>query len=112
VEVGACSLGHSCDEQPAVGSGEKQRRPKAEVRDEVAVGAGDALDQPVESQATQVVAHLPLVMALGGRPSSGADDRLPLGLVRLLCQILDVSFNELLDVPGQPPDAPGDDLGP
>ena len=35
-----------------------------------------------------------------------ADDRVQLGLVRLLCQILDVSFNELLDVPGQPPDAP------
>jgi hypothetical protein len=39
-----------------------------------------------------------------------ADDRLPLGLVRLLCQILDVSFNELLDVPGEPPDEPDDDL--
>src|SRR5882762_1361925 len=60
VEVGTCNLGHSSDEQPAVGAGEKQRRPKAEVGDEVAVGAVDALDQAVQAQPAQVVAHLAL----------------------------------------------------
>src|SRR5207244_10311631 len=53
VEVGTCNLGHSSDEQPAVGAGEKQRRPKAEVGDEVAVGTRDALDQAVQAQPAQ-----------------------------------------------------------
>ena len=60
VEVGTCNLGHSSDEQPAVGAGEKQRRPKAEVGDEVAVGTRDAFDQAVQAQPSEVVAHLAL----------------------------------------------------
>lgn len=38
------------------------------------------------------------------------DDRMPLGVVRRLCEILDVSFEQLLGLPAPPPDAPDDDL--
>ena len=37
VEIRACNLGQSCDEEAGVGPGEEQRRPQPQVRHEVAV---------------------------------------------------------------------------
>ena len=43
----AVDLGEPGAEQPVVGAGEEQRVPQPEVGDAVAVGVGDAVDEPV-----------------------------------------------------------------
>ena len=57
--------GETGADQAGRGASEEERGSEAELRDLIAVGVGDAFDQTVEPEATQVVAHLALAELLG-----------------------------------------------
>ena len=52
-------------EKAAIGSGAEPQGSQAGVGDAIAVGLGDAFDDAVEAEATQVIGHLPLGEGLG-----------------------------------------------
>jgi hypothetical protein len=58
-------------QEPAAGAGEEQGVAEPGAGDLVAVGAGDALDEPVVAQAPEVVAELPAGHGLGGGAEQG-----------------------------------------
>src|SRR5215471_21280792 len=56
---------------PAAGAGEEQGVPEPGGGDPVAVGARDALDEPVVAQPAEVIAELPAGHGLGGGAEQG-----------------------------------------
>ena len=63
--------GEARSEEPGVTSGEKGGGSEAELGDDISVAFGDALDESMEAEPTQVVGH-PAENWLGTKPSSGA----------------------------------------
>ncbi len=50
-------VGEAVADDPRIGTGEEERRAEPEVGEPVSVRRGDALDEPVQAEASEVVGH-------------------------------------------------------
>jgi hypothetical protein len=71
--IGVRDNGKTVPEQPIVRAGEERRGAKAEGRDAIAPRARDSLDEPVEAESSQVVAHLALRVLAGNEAQQWSD---------------------------------------